>query len=103
MCHQEAESGRGMLEGADTTGEDVQQVFEAIVPQQDIARLCGMIEPQRKLHLGMLVRAMIIAAGTASRATQADSPRSYLKCEVPRVARSAFHRLCDAPLASSEN
>jgi hypothetical protein len=43
------------------TGEDVREVFETILPQQDIERLCvqcGVIERQRQLHLGMLVRAM---------------------------------------------
>jgi putative transposase len=90
-----------MLEGADMTGEDVQQVFEAILPQQEIERLCaqcGVIERQRKLHLGMLVRAMVIAAGTPGGAYQADVLRSYLEFEVPRVARSAFYRWFDAPL-----
>jgi hypothetical protein len=49
------------------TGEDVRQVFEAILPDREIEHLCrqcGVIERQRKLHLGMLVRAMVIAAGT---------------------------------------
>jgi hypothetical protein len=83
------------------TGEDVRQVFEAILPEQEIARLCGpcgVLERQRKLHLGMLVRAMVIAAGTPSGAYQADIRRSYVAWEVPRVARSAFYRWCDAPL-----
>jgi hypothetical protein len=90
-----------MLEGADMTGEDVQQVLEAILPQREIERLCaqcGVIERQRKLHLGMLVRAMVIAAGTPGGAYQADVLRSYLEFEVPRVARSAFYRWFDAPL-----
>jgi putative transposase len=83
------------------TGEDVQQVFEAILPQREIERLCaqfGVIERQRKLHLGMLVRAMIISAGTPGGAYQADVLRSYLECEVPKVARSAFYRWFDEPL-----
>jgi Transposase DDE domain len=83
------------------TGEDVRQVFEAILPQQEIERVCvqcGVIERQRKLHLGMLVRAMVIAAGTPGGAYQADILRSYLECEVPRVARSAFYRWFDEPL-----
>jgi putative transposase len=90
-----------MLEGADMTGEDVQQVFEAILPPQEIERLCaqcGVIERQRKLHLGMVVRAMVIAAGTPGGAYQADVLRSSLEFEVPRVARSAFYRWFDAPL-----
>jgi putative transposase len=90
-----------MLEGADMTGEDVQQVFEAILPPQEIERLCaqcGVIERQRKLHLGMVVRAMVIAAGTPGGAYQADVLRSSLEFAVPRVARSAFYRWFDAPL-----
>jgi hypothetical protein len=82
-----------MLEGAAITGEDARQVFEAILPEQDLDRLCaqlGVIERQRKLHLGMLVRAMIISAGNPGVAYQADVVRSYLDFEVPKVARSEF-------------
>jgi hypothetical protein len=49
------------------TGAAVRQVFEAMWPQEEIDRLCqacGVIERQRKLNLGMLVRAMVISAGT---------------------------------------
>jgi Transposase DDE domain len=87
---------------AEMTGEDVRHVFEAILPQEAIdrfCRACGVIERQRKLHLGMLVRAMVISAGTPGGAYQADSLRSYLECEVPPVARSAFYRWFDEPLA----
>jgi hypothetical protein len=83
------------------TGEDVREVFETILPQQDLERLCvqcGVIARQRKLHLGMLVRAMVIAAGTPGGAYQADILRSYLEFAVPRVARSAFYRWFDEPL-----
>jgi hypothetical protein len=83
------------------TDADVPQVFEGILPQQEIERVCaqcGVIERQRKLHLGMLVRAMVIAAGTPGGAYQADILRSYLECEVPRVARSAFYRWFDESL-----
>lgn len=83
------------------TGEDVRRVFEAILPPDEIERLCtqcGVIERQRKLDLGMLVRAMVISAGTPGGAYQADVLRSYLEGEVPRVARSAFYRWFDEPL-----
>src|SRR6266498_1810684 len=83
------------------TGDEVQQVFEAILPQEEIDRLCqqcGVIERQRKLNLGMFVRAMVISAGTPGGAYQADVLRSYLEFEVPRVARSAFYRWFDEPL-----
>jgi Transposase DDE domain len=46
----------------------------------------------------MLVRAMVISAGTPGGAYQADVLRSYLEFEVPRVARSAFYRWFDEPL-----
>jgi hypothetical protein len=81
-------------------GEDGRRVVEAILPPQDIERLCvqcGVIERQRKLHLGMLVRAMVIAAGTPGGAYQADILRSYLEFGVPSVARSAFDRWFDEP------
>ncbi len=83
------------------TGEDVRHVFEAMLPRDEIDRLCaqcGVIERQRKLHLGMLVRAMVISAGTPGGAYQADVLRSYLEGEVPPVARSAFYRWFDEPL-----
>jgi hypothetical protein len=58
----------------------------------------GVIERQRKLDLGTLVRAMVISAGTPGGAYQADVLRSYLESTVPRVARSAFYRWFDEPL-----
>jgi hypothetical protein len=99
--HEAVKSGQGPLEGTAMTGEDVRQVFEAILPHQEIERLCaqfGVIERQRKLHLGMLVRAMVITAGTPGGAYQGDVLRSYLEFEVPRVTRSAFYRWFDEPL-----
>jgi hypothetical protein len=72
-----------------------------MLPQEVIDRLCepfGVSERQRQLHLGMFVRAMVISAGTPGGAYQADALRSYLECEVPRVARSAFYRWFDEPL-----
>jgi putative transposase len=83
------------------TGDEVRQVFEAMLPQEEIDRLCetfGVIERQRKLNLGMFVRAMVISAGTPGGAYQADVLRSYLEFEVPRVARSTFYRWFDEPL-----
>jgi hypothetical protein len=83
------------------TGEEVRQVFETMLPQDAIDRLClqcGVIERQRQLDLGMLVRAMVISAGTPGGAYQADVWRSSLECEVRRVARSAFYRWFDEPL-----
>jgi putative transposase len=83
------------------TGDDVRTVFEQMLPQDEIDRLCqqcGVIARQRKLDLGMLVRAMVISAGTPGGAYQADVLRSYLECEVPRVTRAAFYRWFDEAL-----
>jgi hypothetical protein len=83
------------------TGEEGRQICETRLPQDEIDRLClqgGVIERQRQLDLRRLVRAMVISAGTPSGAYQADVLRSYLECEVPRVARSAFYRWLDEPL-----
>jgi hypothetical protein len=83
------------------TGDEVRQVFETVLPQEEIDRLCqqcGVIERQRQLNLGMFVRAMVISAGTPGGAYQADVLRSYLEFEVPHVARSAFYRWFDEPL-----
>jgi DDE family transposase len=83
------------------TGDEVRTVFEPLLPQDEIGRLCqqcGVIERQRKLNLAMLVRAMVIAAGTPGGAYQADVLRSYLETEVPRVTRAAFYRWFDEPL-----
>ena len=83
------------------TGDEVRQVFEAMLPQQEIDRLCkrfGVIERERKLNLGMFMRAMVIPAGTPGGAYQADVLRSYLEFEVPHMARSAFYRWFDVPL-----
>ena len=76
------------LGGIDLIGEDVHQVFEAILPQEVIDRFCrewGVIERQPKLHLGMLVRALVLSAGTPGGADQANILRSSLECEVPQV------------------
>jgi putative transposase len=83
------------------TGDDVRTVFEQILPQDEIDRLCqqcGVVERQRKLNLGMLGRAMVISAGTPGGAYQADVLRSYLEFEVRHVTRAAFYRWFDEPL-----
>jgi Transposase DDE domain len=83
------------------TGDDVRTVFEQMLPQDEIDRLCqpcGVIARQRKLDLGMLVRAMVISAGTPGGAYQADVLRSYLECDVPRVTCAACYRWFDEAL-----
>lgn len=79
----------------------MRQVLETMRPQDAIDRRClpcGVIERQRQLDLGMLVRALGIAAGTPGGAYQAAVLRSSLACAGPRVACSAFSRWVDAPL-----
>jgi hypothetical protein len=88
------------MEGEAMTGDEVRQLFEAMLPQEEIERLCqqcGVIERQRKLNLGMVVRAMVVSAGTPGGAYQADVLRSSLEFAVPHVARSAFYRWFDEP------
>jgi DDE family transposase len=83
------------------TGDEVRAVFEQMLPQDALNHLCqqcGVIERQRKLHLVMLVRAMVTSAGTPGGAYQADVLRAYLESEVPRVTRAAFSRWFDEPL-----
>ena len=83
------------------TGDEVRQVFEALLPQEEIDRRCqecGVVQRERKRNVGMFVRAMVIAAGPPGGAYQADVLRSYLECEGPHVARSAFYRWFDEPL-----
>ena len=89
------------MEGEAMSGDEVRHVLEAMLPQEEMDRLCqpcGVIERQRKLHLSVLVRAMVISAGTPGGAYQADVLRSALACEGPPVARSAFDQWFDAPL-----
>jgi hypothetical protein len=99
--HQLGQRGQVPEEGADMTGDDVREIFEALLPQEAIDRRCmdgDVIARPRKMTLGMWVRAMVIAAGTPGGAYQADILRSSLEVEVPQVARSACSRWFDEPL-----
>jgi hypothetical protein len=83
------------------TGDEVRQVFEAMLPQAERNRRCqpcGVIARQRTRHLGMLGRAMVMSAGTPGGASQADVLRAYLELAVPQVTRAAFYRWFDTPL-----
>jgi hypothetical protein len=83
------------------TGDEVRAVFEQMLPRDEMNRLCqqcGVIERQRKLNLAMLVRAMVMSAGTPGGASQADILRAYLEAEVSQVTRAAFYRWFDEPL-----
>jgi hypothetical protein len=93
----------GEIEGGQKmTSNEVRAVFAELLPQGELDRLCrqcGVLEWRRTLNLAMVVRAMVIAAGTRGGASQADILRAYLGSEGPRVTRAAFYRWCDEPLA----
>jgi putative transposase len=83
------------------TGNEVRAAFEELLPQAEMSRLgrqCGVIERPHKLNLAILVRAMVMSAGTPGGAYQVDILRAYLESEVPRVTRAAFYRWFDEPL-----
>lgn len=83
------------------TGGEVRAVFEQMRPQEEMNRLgrpCGVIERQRKLSFGMLVRVLVRSGGAPGGACQADVLRGSLTSEVPQVTRAAFQRCFDAPL-----
>lgn len=49
------------------TGDEVWEVFEAIVPPEEVACLgqqFGVVEHDRKLNLGVFMQAVVISAGT---------------------------------------
>jgi hypothetical protein len=84
---------RDELGGPTMTGDDVRTVCEPRLPQEEMDLLCqpwGVIERQRKLTRGLVVRALVMAAGPPGGASQADILRSSLEGEVPRVTRAAF-------------
>lgn len=57
------------------TCDEVRQVLETMLPKEEIDWLCqelGVVQRQRKRNLGMLVRAMVISAGTPGDACQAE-------------------------------
>jgi hypothetical protein len=81
------------MQGDAMTGDDMRQVFEAMLPQEDIDCLGqqgGVITRQRKRPLGRLARAMVMSAGTPGGAYQADVLRAYLEFAAPPVTRAAF-------------
>jgi hypothetical protein len=82
------------------TGDEGRTVFEPMLPQDELDRLCqqcGVITRPRKLHLGMLVRAMVSSAGTPGGAYQAEVLRASLAFAVPSVTRAAFSRWFATP------
>jgi hypothetical protein len=79
--------------GEEMTGGEVHMLFRVALPQGGIDRLCAelsVIERQRKLNLGIFLRAMVSSAGMAGGIYQADVLRSYLslRCPVSRAPLS---------------
>ena len=81
-------------------GDAVCQVFEALLPQAAIDRLCppcGVSERQANCRSGCWCGPWSCRRCPGG-AYQADVVRAYLKCAVPQVTRAAFSRGFDAPL-----
>jgi len=85
-----------------TTGAEVREVMETVLPTEEIERLCrelGVVERERKLEVALFARSMVLAAGTPSGARQADVLRTYVESGGAPVARSAGYRWFDEALA----
>src|SRR4051794_12851411 len=83
------------------TADDVREVFETLLPSEELERLARelrVVERERKLQLALLVRSMVIAAGTPTGGRMADAVRVYLESGGKRVARSASYRWFDEEL-----
>lgn len=75
-------------------GEDVQRVFETILPDKVLLRLVEKTKFQeraRKLDALRLLRAMVIAAATGYGGRQADVMRLYFEAGATRVVRGVFY------------
>jgi hypothetical protein len=75
-------------------GQDVRDVFEAILPQDDlreIIRKAKFEERSRKRDAVAFVRAMVIAAATGYGGRQRDVARIYFENGAPRVVRGGFY------------
>jgi putative transposase len=75
-------------------GEDVQEVFEAILPDKVLLKFVESAKFQeraRKLDALRLLRAMVVAAATGYGGRQADVMRLYFESGATRVVRGVFH------------
>lgn len=85
-------------------GNDVREVFNAVLPDDEIGRIVGEArfqERQRKLDAVRLVRATVIAAATGYGGRQADVMRLYFETGAPRVARGGFYAWFDPRFEAS--
>jgi hypothetical protein len=75
-------------------GEDVQRVFETILPDKVLMKLVERAkfqERERKLDALRLLRAMVVAAATGYGGRQADVMRLYFESGATRVVRGVFY------------
>ena len=75
-------------------GEDVREVFEAVLPEEDLRQIIAKAkfeERSRKRDAVAFVRAMVIAAGTGYGGRQRDVARIYFENGAQRVVRGGFY------------
>lgn len=75
-------------------GEDVREVFEAILPEDDLRKIIARAkfeERSRKRDAVAFVRAMVIAAATGYGGRQRDVARIYFENGAQRVVRGGFY------------
>jgi hypothetical protein len=79
---------------APLNGEDVREVFEAILPEDDLLAIIAASkfeERTRKRDAVAFLRAMVIAAATGYGGRQRDVARLYFENDSLQVARSGFY------------
>src|SRR5438093_1414783 len=75
-------------------GEDVREVFEAILPENDLRQIIAKAKFEvrnRKRDAVAFVRAMVIAAATGYGGRQRDVARIYFENGAQRVVRGGFY------------
>lgn len=75
-------------------GEDVREVFEAILPEDDLRQIIAKAkfqERSRKRDAVAFLRAMVVAAGTGYGGRQRDVARIYFENGAPQVVRGGFY------------
>src|SRR5438093_7705658 len=75
-------------------GEDVREVFEAILPEEELRQIivkAKFEERSRKRDAVAFLRAMVIAAATGYGGRQRDVARIYFENGTQRVVRGGFY------------
>ncbi len=76
------------------TGDDVREVFEAILPEEalrEIIEESGLQERERKMEARLLLRSIVLAAPTGHGGRQADILAAYLQSGGRPIARCSFY------------